>query len=161
MMNDIYVGLGSNLDDPVNHIQRAIEHISKFDNIKFITASMLYVSASLIPDQPDFINAVVKLQTDLSAELVLDALIQLEQVHGRVRRTRWGPRTLDCDLLLYGKESINLPGLIVPHPEMLHRAFVLIPLYEIAPQLIIYDQPLQNHITPSLTQQVVKYDENI
>ncbi len=129
-----YIGLGSNLDQPVQQLQRALEELTQLPATTLISHSSLYCSAPVGPqDQPDFINAVAALSTHLSAHELLDALQGLEQAHSRVRVRHWGPRTLDLDLLLYGTETINTERLKVPHPFMTERNFVLYPLAEIAP----------------------------
>ncbi len=100
--------------------------------------SSLYETAAVgVTDQPDFLNAVAEVYTTLSAEALLDALLNLENLLGRERTFRWGPRVIDLDLLLYGSEQIALPTLTVPHPRLRERAFVLIPLAEIAPELTL------------------------
>lgn len=133
---DVYVGLGSNLDNPAAQVRRAIEELGTLPLTECTAASRLYASRPLGPqDQPDFINAVALLSTRLSPLALLDQLQALEQRHRRVRKRHWGPRTLDLDLLLYGNETLNLPRLCVPHPEMTARAFVLLPLAELSPAL--------------------------
>lgn len=98
--------------------------------------SSLYETAAVgVTDQPDFLNAVAAFRTSLSATLLLETLLNLENLLGRVRTFRWGPRVIDLDLLLYGQEQIALPKLVVPHPRLRERAFVLVPLAEIAPGL--------------------------
>ncbi len=133
-----YIGLGSNLDDPRQQVQKALENLAAMDGVEQLQCSSIYRSAPLGPqDQPDFINAVARLECDLEALDLLHALQDIENQHGRVRKQHWGPRTLDLDLLLYGLKEIDHAELKVPHPEMPNRNFVLIPLYEIAPQLTI------------------------
>jgi 2-amino-4-hydroxy-6-hydroxymethyldihydropteridine diphosphokinase len=137
---DVYVGLGSNLEDPVAQVRRALEALGGLPLTERIAVSRLYASRPVGPqDQPDFINAVAHLRTRLSPLAMLDQLQALEQRHGRVRRRHWGPRTLDLDLLLYGDERLELPRLRVPHPEMTARSFVLLPLAELSPQLQLPD----------------------
>ncbi|MCE8005054.1 2-amino-4-hydroxy-6-hydroxymethyldihydropteridine diphosphokinase [Billgrantia ethanolica] len=137
---DVYVGLGSNLEDPIAQVRLALEALGTLPLTERVDASRLYVSRPLGPqDQPDFINAVAHLRTRLSPLALLDQLQALEQRHGRVRRRHWGPRTLDLDLLLYGDEQLELPRLRVPHPEMTVRCFVLLPLAELAPSLQLPD----------------------
>jgi 2-amino-4-hydroxy-6-hydroxymethyldihydropteridine diphosphokinase len=137
---DVYVGLGSNLEDPVAQVRLALEALGTLPLTERVAASRLYASRPLGPqDQPDFINAVAHLCTRLSPLALLDQLQALEQRHGRVRRRHWGPRTLDLDLLLYGDERLELPRLRVPHPEMAVRSFVLLPLAELSPQLQLPD----------------------
>lgn len=134
-----FVGIGSNLDDPIGHVRRALRELDEVVDSQCVAASSLYRSDPMgPPGQPDYINAVAALDTDLSPLDLLHALQALEQTHGRVREgLRWGPRTLDLDLLLYGSQTIDLPELQVPHPGLHERAFVLYPLAEIEPQLVV------------------------
>jgi 2-amino-4-hydroxy-6-hydroxymethyldihydropteridine diphosphokinase len=135
-----YIGLGSNLVAPVSQVQTAITELAGIRQSRLLKSSSLYQTAPLGPaGQPDYINAVAALQTPLSADELLTELQKLENRHQRVRRERWGPRTLDLDLLLYGDEVINSERLTVPHPGLSERNFVLIPLREIAPDLILPD----------------------
>lgn len=129
-----YVGLGSNLEQPLMQVNAALQELSELPASELIARSSLYRSQPVGPaDQPDYINAVAALVTQLTAEGLLDALQAMEKRHGRLRDAeRWGPRTLDLDLLLYGETVINSPRLQVPHPRMGERAFVLQPLAEIA-----------------------------
>ena len=131
-MNQVYVGLGSNLDKPLLQLQRAIDYIRNIENVKLHNTSNFYRSAPMGPqDQPDYINAVVELSTDLSAEDLLDSMQEIENKQGRVRLQRWGARTLDLDILLYGKEEINTERLTIPHCEISERNFVLYPLRDL------------------------------
>jgi len=132
-----FIGLGSNLATPSQQINGARSAIAATAGIQELAFSSLYQSAPMGPkDQPDYVNAVMAIATDLSPLELLKTLQQIEHEHGRVRTgERWGPRTLDLDLLLYGDQQINLPDLIVPHIGIADREFVLYPLYEIAPDL--------------------------
>lgn len=133
-----YIGLGSNLDQPVHQVQQAFAELAALPGCHLQAHSSLYRSAPVGPaDQPDFINAVAELHTGLSAHELLDTLQAIEQAHQRLRSRHWGPRTLDLDLLIYGDAQIDDERLQVPHPEIARRAFVLYPLAEIAPQLVI------------------------
>ena len=133
-----YIGLGSNLDQPIQQLLTAYQELANLPETTFLAGSSLYSSQPVGPqDQPDFVNAVVKLETKLSAIALLDALQALEQQHQRVRLRHWGPRTLDLDLLLYDQQQIALPRLSVPHPQMHLRGFVLLPLAEISPEIVI------------------------
>ena len=134
-----YVGLGANLDDPVQHVRRAGEGLSSLPSTRVLALSPLYRSAPLGPrDQPDYINAVAALSTGLSALELLAALREVEARHGRRRDgTRWGPRTLDLDILVYGDLTLQSPALTLPHPALHERGFVLYPLYDVAPDLEI------------------------
>ncbi|MCO7247923.1 2-amino-4-hydroxy-6-hydroxymethyldihydropteridine diphosphokinase [Halomonas sp. Mc5H-6] len=142
-MSLAYIGLGSNLDNPMAQVRQALDELARLPLSDVVGASSLYATPPLGPqDQPDFINAVAALETRLSPLALLDQLQALEQRHRRQRQRRWGPRTLDLDLLLYGQETIRLPRLRVPHLHMHTRAFVLVPLYELAPDLSLHHRPL-------------------
>ena len=133
-----YVGLGANLGNPQQTVAAAILELGRLPGSTLTSRSSLYRSDPLgFEQQPDFINAVVGLTTELSAEALLDQLQAIEQRHGRERSFSNAPRTLDLDLLLYGSERIATPRLTVPHPGMHERAFVLRPLEEIAPDIEI------------------------
>ena len=131
-----FVGLGSNLDEPVAQLRRALLELAEIPHTRLIERSPLYGSTPLgPPGQPNYVNAVAMLETSLDAHSLLDELQAVEQRHGRERADRWGPRTLDLDLLLYGDALIDSPRLQVPHPQMHRRAFVLVPLHDLAPDL--------------------------
>jgi len=131
-----YVGIGSNLDDPVRHVRQAFDELDRLPHTRLAKKSSLYRSAPLgYETQPDFINAVAQLETGLPAERLLAELQEIEARHGRKRSFPNAPRTLDLDLLLYGRAELRSSALTVPHPRMHERAFVLRPLLEIAPQL--------------------------
>ena len=134
-----YIGLGSNLDDPVQQVRGAIEELGELPESSLARQSSLYGSLPLGPqDQPDFVNAVVALDTRLPPLQLLDQLQALERRHHRARgAVRWGARTLDLDLLLYGSSEIDDGRLRVPHAGAHLRAFVLVPLAEIAPDVEI------------------------
>jgi len=134
-----YIGLGSNLADPVSQVKSALVALDGITATRCIKHSSLYLSAPLGPaNQPDYINAVAAVDTALSAFDLLVNLQEIEHRHGRTRNgERWGPRTLDLDLLLYGKEQFHDDSLTIPHPGLCERNFVLYPLYEIAPRLVM------------------------
>jgi 2-amino-4-hydroxy-6-hydroxymethyldihydropteridine diphosphokinase len=133
-----FVGLGSNLDDPHAQVQRALQALGKLPRTRVMVHSSLYRSAPMgYLEQPDFINAVAQLETELSPRELLDALLGLERENGRTREFLNAPRTLDLDVLLYGSLQHHEHGLTVPHPQMHRRAFVLQPLLEIAPDCVI------------------------
>lgn len=135
----VFVGLGSNLDDPVRQVRAALEALAALERTELAGRSHLYRSAPMgPPDQPDYINAVAHLRTRLAPETLLDALQAIEARAGRDRSgARWGPRTLDLDILLYGDRRIDTARLQVPHPGIAERNFVLYPLAELAPDLDI------------------------
>lgn len=133
-----YIGLGSNLDLPERQIARAARALQQLPQSKWVALSPLYRSLPWgDPDQADFINAVAAIDTDLDAQALLQHLLEIELQHGRDRSSgrRNGPRTLDLDLLLHGRAAIDQPGLQLPHPRLQERAFVLMPLADLAPDL--------------------------
>jgi 2-amino-4-hydroxy-6-hydroxymethyldihydropteridine diphosphokinase len=134
---DAFVGIGSNLENPIRQVERALDELDGIARTRCIARSGLYRSPPMGPsDQPDYINAAAALRTRLSPHELLAALLRVEQAHGRSRDgRRWGPRTLDLDLLVYGEACIAEPGLTVPHPGIASRSFVVFPLLEIAPDL--------------------------
>lgn len=133
-MTEVFIGLGSNLDEPLLQIKKALENLQQLESVSFIKSSDYYRSAPMGPqDQPDYINAVVKVTTELAAEDLLDVLQEVENKHGRVRSQHWGARTLDLDILLFGNEVINTERLTVPHYGISERNFVLYPLSDLAP----------------------------
>lgn len=133
-----HIGLGSNLEDSRQHIQSALTQLGRIHATRLAARSSLYRSIAIgPPDQPDYVNAAATLCTELAPHELLDELQAIERLHGRKRTLRWGPRTLDLDLLLFGDQQIHSARLTVPHPQMHLRAFVLIPLLEIAPQIEI------------------------
>jgi 2-amino-4-hydroxy-6-hydroxymethyldihydropteridine diphosphokinase len=135
----VYVGLGSNLGDGRSLINQALGELDCQCGIRLLRRSSLYSSGAWgQEDQPDFINAVAELDTSLSAAELLVVLLATEKKGGRVRNSvRWGPRAIDLDLLLYGQDVLRLEGLEVPHPRMHLRAFVLLPLLELVPEMKI------------------------
>lgn len=142
MLTDVYVGLGSNLAEPAEQVATARRAISVLQGVDEIAFSSLYRSPPMGPSgQPDYVNAVMGLQTRLPAATLLSRLQSIESAQGRVRTgERWGPRTLDLDLLLFGQQRIATPELTVPHAGIGERAFVLYPLAEIAPNLVVPGQ---------------------
>ncbi len=134
-----YVGLGSNLQGPAGQLESAFDLLATVPRTRLIRRSSLYRSAPLGGvEQPDFVNAAASLLTQLTARQLLDELQQIELQRGRERGdVRWGPRVLDLDLLVVGSDQIEEPGLILPHPGIVERNFVLLPLKEIAPGLVI------------------------
>tara|TARA_R110001583_G_scaffold10889_11_gene49908 strand:+ start:9153 stop:9635 length:483 start_codon:yes stop_codon:yes gene_type:complete len=136
-----YIGIGSNQAQPIQQAKQALTALNNIKETTLVTCSSLYHSAPMGPqDQPDYINAVAKLETTLSALELLDALQTIEQEQGRERKeNRWGPRTLDLDILLYDDKIIDNDRLTIPHYGMKVREFVLYPLFEIAPTLQMPD----------------------
>lgn len=140
-----YVGLGANVGDPMTLLPAALQALDAIVDTRLVRASRLYRSPAWgRTDQPDFINAVAEITTQLDARALLDALLRVERAFGRTRAAdgsdRWGPRLLDLDLLLFDAQQIDEPGLQLPHPRLHERAFVLVPLLEIAPGLRVPGQ---------------------
>lgn len=141
-MTDIrcFIGLGSNLEDPLQQVQRALQELGEQPDIHLQRHSPLYRSDPVGPaEQPDYINAVAEIWTSLEPLALLDRLQWLELCHQRVRLQHWGPRTLDLDLLLYGDLILDTERLTVPHPYMTQRSFVLYPLADLEPELVLPD----------------------
>lgn len=135
-MNTAWIGLGGNVGDSAALIADGLAALTVLPKTRLRAHSRLYRSAPWGPvPQADFVNAVARLETMLAPQALLDALLEIEQSHGRTRATRWGPRTLDLDILLYDDAVIATPTLTVPHPRLAERAFVLVPLAELAPEL--------------------------
>lgn len=138
-----YVALGANLGNPVEQVHQALAELAGLPESRLLTRSSLYLSKPVgFLDQPDYVNAVAALRTQLSPRRLLDRLLEIETRHGRRREFKNAPRTLDLDLLLYDGLVMHEPGLTLPHPRMRERAFVLVPLAEIAP-----DCPIPGHGT--------------
>ncbi len=135
-----YIGLGANLGDAVLAVRNAIAAIAGLDGVQNARASSLYGSAPVDAGGADYVNAVLQVQTSLSPSQLLIALQSIEQQAGRARSFRNAPRTLDLDLLLYGTQMMATPDLVVPHPRMWERAFVLLPLAELDASLVSVDQ---------------------
>ena len=137
-----YVGLGANLGEPDATLRAAVRALAALPDSAVLACSSFYRSAPIDATGPDYLNAVLRLETRLAPHALLAALQRIEQTHGRERPYRNAPRTLDLDLLLYGEECIATPTLTVPHPRLHERAFVVRPLAEIAPHLTIPGQGL-------------------
>jgi len=129
----VYIGLGSNLAEPAEQLHSALDALDKAEGTRLAAVSGFYASDSLLPGQPRYTNAVAALDTTLEPLQLLDALQTIENDQGRVRQERWGPRTLDLDVLLFGQQVLDSPRLTVPHYHMHARPFVLYPLAELVP----------------------------
>ncbi len=132
-----FLGLGGNLGDPLAAFRRTRQKLSDHPLIDGCLSSPLYQTPAVggPAEQPDYLNAVLMLRTSLAAHELLSVCLELEQAEGRERKERWGARTLDIDLLLYGTEQFNDEKLVVPHPRLMERQFVLLPLVALAPEL--------------------------
>ena len=132
------VALGANIGEPVRQVEAGFAALAALAGTRLIARSSLYRSAPVgYADQPDFINAVALIETVLEPQALLDALLAIERAHGRVREFANAPRTLDLDIVLYGDVVMHEPGLTIPHARMLERAFVLVPLAEVAPEALV------------------------
>ena len=137
-MTIAYIGLGSNMESPKQQIKSAIKSIAEIPEIQVLKASSLYKSKPVGPrGQNDYINAVIKIETEFMPLELLDYMQDIENQHGRIRKERWGPRTLDLDILIFGKEIIQDKNLTIPHSEIEKRPFVLVPLAEIDSNCLI------------------------
>jgi 2-amino-4-hydroxy-6-hydroxymethyldihydropteridine diphosphokinase len=151
-----YVGIGANLGDARANVQDALARLAQLPSSTLLAQSSLYRSAPIDSAGADYVNAVAALDTALPASDLLDALRAIELAHGRERPYRNAPRTLDLDVLLYGAETVDLPHLHVPHPRMLARAFVLVPLLEIAPAVTVPGHGAARSFLPAVLDQAIE-----
>lgn len=156
----VWLGLGSNMQYPVVQIKQAIKKLTKLENTKVVRVSSFYLNPPVGPAfQPWFVNAVVRIETRLSPMQLLRKLQHIEKSQKRKRRKRWGPRTLDIDILLYKNKIIKNKYLKVPHPHMLTRPFVMWPLYEITPDLVLPNHGKIETLLKDITKtDLIKYD---
>ncbi|GAB4381380.1 MAG: 2-amino-4-hydroxy-6-hydroxymethyldihydropteridine diphosphokinase [Elainellaceae cyanobacterium] len=145
------IAMGSNLGDSYSILRSALAVISETPNISLQAQSSIYRTVAVGPPQPDYLNACIIISTALDPEALLDRLLEIEAQFGRVRHERWGPRLLDLDLLLFDDLVVRLPQLTVPHPRMSERAFVLVPLNDVAPHWV---EPISGKAIAELVQQV-------
>lgn len=140
MRRPAYLGLGSNLGDRLATLQHAVDLLDAEPGITVVASSRVWETDPVGgPPQPDYLNAVVRVETDLEPRGLLDACQRVEAALGRVRDVRWGPRTVDIDIELYRDETVDEPDLTIPHPRMLQRAFVVLPLLELVPDPVLPD----------------------
>ena len=152
-----WVGIGANLGDARANVEDALARLARLPGVRLLRASSLYRTAPIASSGGDYVNAVAEVDTSLSARALLAALHGIEQAHGRERPYRNAPRTLDLDLLLYGDEVIeDVPTLIVPHPRMHERAFVLAPLAELVPGLLIPGRGRVADLLPGVAGQTIE-----
>ena len=139
-MTTAYLGLGSNVGDRLATLQRAAELLDAEEAVTVVASSRVWETEPVGgPPQPDFLNVVLRVETSLRPRELLDAAHRVEQALGRVRDVRWGPRTIDVDIVLFGDEQVDEPDLTIPHPRLLERAFVVLPLLELAPDPVLPD----------------------
>jgi 2-amino-4-hydroxy-6-hydroxymethyldihydropteridine diphosphokinase len=135
-----YLGLGSNLGDRLANLQGAVDRLAREDGVRVDASSRVWQTAPVGgPEQPDYLNAVVRVETDRAPAELLAACRGVESALGRERAERWGPRTIDVDVLLYDERTVDEPDLVVPHPRMAERAFVVLPLLELDPDPVLPD----------------------
>ncbi|NJL85583.1 MAG: 2-amino-4-hydroxy-6-hydroxymethyldihydropteridine diphosphokinase [Leptolyngbyaceae cyanobacterium SM1_1_3] len=150
-MTPCAIALGSNLGNSLTILQGAVRALAATASVTLQAGSKVYKTAPVGPPQPDYLNACVLIDTQLSPEALLTVLLKIENCFGRIRRQRWGPRLLDLDLLLFDQQILATPTLQLPHPRMHERAFVLVPLAEIAADWI---EPVSGKAVAELLQQV-------
>ena len=154
-MTRAVIGLGSNLGDRARHIAEAVGSLSEHG--EYVAASSLYETAPVGgPRQGPYLNAVAVIDTELPARELLNACLDIERSQGRERRERWGPRTLDLDILLFGDMEIDEPGLTIPHPRLTERGFVLVPLLEVDPAAALPDGTRLDSFVASVSDQAVR-----
>jgi 2-amino-4-hydroxy-6-hydroxymethyldihydropteridine diphosphokinase len=137
-MKNIYVALGSNLNNPIYQVKKVVDHLHNQSDIKILNLSSLYQTKPVgITEQPDFINAVIEIEYHKTPKDLLKLLLDIEKFFGRVRLIKNGPRIIDLDIIIFGNTALNEGDLVIPHPRMFERSFVMLPLMEIAPNLKI------------------------
>lgn len=147
-----YLSLGSNLGNRIENINQAIERISAIHGVRLVNVSAYYETSPVgYLDQPDFVNCAVGIEADISPGQLLKSTMEIENEMGRMRSIRWGPRVIDIDILLYGEIKICHDNLVIPHPRMTERGFVMVPLAEIAPDIQILGGPSVKEIALSLS----------
>jgi 2-amino-4-hydroxy-6-hydroxymethyldihydropteridine diphosphokinase len=145
-----YLGLGSNLGDRLATLQAAVDRLGREPGIRVDASSRVWETAPVGgPAQPDYLNAVIRIDTDLEPADLLAACLRVEAALGRVRTERWGPRTIDVDVLLYDERTVDEPDLQVPHPRLAERAFLLAPLLELAPDPVLPDGRRPGDLAPA------------
>lgn len=156
-MANVFIGLGGNLSDPVKQLKTAIDSISQLEATQLICCSQFYGSTPLGPeDQPDFVNAVCQIETELLPDVLLAELQTIEKTQGRIKKRHWGERLIDLDILLYDQQQISSEHLTIPHVEIANRDFVLIPLAEISPNLVIPNRGAVEGLISSLSETYLK-----
>lgn len=150
----VFVGLGSNMGDKAGNIKQALKILGEVPGIKVAAVASLYRSAPVgFTEQDWFLNTAAEIKTYLEPAELLSEMLAIEDKLGRKRTIRWGPRVVDLDLLLYGRREISGPGLVLPHPRMLERAFVMVPLADLAPDLVLTNGQLVIEFAGVLKQQ--------
>lgn len=151
LLTESAIALGSNIGDSLRILEAAIETLAQTPGINLSAKSSWYKTKPVGPPQPDYLNGCAILQVEMNPQILLETLLQIEQQFGRIRQERWGPRLLDLDLLLYDGLILDTPNLQIPHPRMTQRAFVLVPLTEIAPDWV---EPISGNAIKDLVTKV-------
>ena len=152
-----YIGIGSNLGDKVEYIKQALSELEASEGIRLLRVAAFYETAPWGNTNQDwYLNTVAEIHCQLPPKRLLEVCLAIENRLGRMREVRWGPRTLDLDILLYGQENIDLPELQVPHPRLAERAFVLVPLAELRPDLLLTQGTVQELAERSLEEQEIR-----
>jgi len=156
-MKNIYVALGSNLNSPIYQVKKVVEQLRNQSDIKILNLSSLYQTKPVgITDQPDFINAVIEIEYHKTPQELLNLLLDIEKFYGRVRLIKNGPRIIDLDIILFDQMILNEGDLVIPHPRMFERSFVMLPLMEIAPNLKINKIPIETLVRNISTTDIIK-----
>lgn len=157
MAVQVFIALGANIAQPTKQVRRAIALICLLPKTRLLKTSSFYCTAPVgYAEQPDFINAVIEIATELAPSELLESLMSIESALGRERSIPNGPRTIDLDMLLYGEDTLHTKELMIPHPRMHERAFVLVPLAEIAPDVIIPGHGVAKYLLPAVANQSLK-----
>ena len=156
-MKNIYVALGSNLNNPIYQVKKVVEQLRNQSDINILNLSSLYQTKPVgITDQPDFINAVIEIEYHKTPQELLNLLLDIEKFYGRVRLIKNGPRIIDLDIILFDQMILNEGDLVIPHPRMFERSFVMLPLMEIAPNLKINEIPIETLVRNISTTDIIK-----
>ena len=156
-MKNIYLALGSNLNNPIYQVKKVVDHLRNQSDIKILNLSSLYQTKPVgITDQPDFINAVIEIEYHKTPQELLNLLLDIEKFYGRVRLIKNGPRIIDLDIILFDQMILNEGDLVIPHPRMFERSFVMLPLMEIAPNLKINKIPIETLVRNISTTDIIK-----
>ena len=156
-MKNIYVALGSNLNKPIYQVKKVVEQLRNQSDVKILNLSSLYQTKPVgITDQPDFINAVIEIEYHKTPQELLNLLLDIEKFYGRVRLIKNGPRIIDLDIILFDQMILNEGDLVIPHPRMFERSFVMLPLMEIAPNLKINEIPIETLVRNISTTDIIK-----
>jgi len=156
-MKNIYVALGSNLNNPIYQVKKVVEKLRNQSDIKILNLSSLYQTKPVgITEQPDFINAVIEIEYHKTPKDLLKLLLDIEKFFGRVRLIKNGPRIIDLDIIIFGNTALNEGDLVIPHPRMFERSFVMLPLMEIAPNLKINEIPIETLVRNISTTDIIK-----